>query len=602
MGTGFADMRGPQGVVVVREVVAQYAVFSKDFPCVASRRPTSCACCFVESFRTAGRVGGQFWTVTLIMRLKSLNLHGFKSFADTTEFAFHPGVTAIVGPNGCGKSNLVDAVRWVLGETSAKALRGGEMADVIFNGTDKRKPLGMAEVTLVFADCEEALKVDYNEVALTRRVFRDGKSEYRINDKLCRLKDIQNLLMDTGIGRTAYSIMEQGKIDMLLSSKPEDRRNVFEEAAGITRFKVQKREALRKLDYTESNLVRVSDIIQELQRQRDSLQRQANKARRYRELLDDLTTLDTHWAHRQYRELEAERAELKNSIESLVEAEESCREEIEGRSGDLSAKRGQLEGLESEFHELSQQQMSLRSKIQNSQGRMEFNRERSEELGRFIEQNRSAIEDTNAKTAAQRDALAQAEENLHDLASRLDSQRSELAAAEEADRAVRNRRAEIQRRLLEAQARRQQLISQLANLEAARNAKLEQRESDAQRLAALEEEKSTLEGEGSQYEAQCKEWEAAIAQEGRLWILVRRSASWWKTPCASSARSSRKNGSGCGISSERSTPRARGSTWCRSGSNKVRVSRRARKASCGAWTNRRLSRILSEACWVHSSM
>ncbi|MDF1787012.1 MAG: AAA family ATPase, partial [Verrucomicrobiales bacterium] len=165
------------------------------------------------------------------MRLKSLFLHGFKSFADGTEFAFHPGVTAIVGPNGCGKSNVVDGIRWVLGETSAKALRGGEMADVIFSGTDKRKPLGMAEVTLTFADCEEALNVDFNEVSLTRRVFRDGKSEYRINDKLCRLKDIQSLLMDTGIGRTAYSIMEQGKIDMLLSSKPEDRRNVFEEAA-----------------------------------------------------------------------------------------------------------------------------------------------------------------------------------------------------------------------------------------------------------------------------------------------------------------------------------------------------------------------------------
>ena len=335
------------------------------------------------------------------MRLKSLDLHGFKSFADHTEFAFHPGVTAIVGPNGCGKSNVVDGVRWVLGETSAKALRGGEMADVIFNGTDKRKPLGMAEVTLTFADCEEALKVDYNEVALTRRVFRDGKSEYRINDKLCRLKDIQNLLMDTGIGRTAYSIMEQGKIDMLLSSKPEDRRNVFEEAAGITKFKLQKREALRKLDYTESNLVRVSDIMTELTRQRDSLQRQANKARRYRELLDDLTTLDTHLAHRQFRELEAEREELKNSIVSLQQSEEACRTAIEGSSGNLSAKREQLEKMEAQFHELSQQQMTLRSRIQSSQGRLGFNAEREEELKRFVEQNQIAVEDTVAKLSAQ---------------------------------------------------------------------------------------------------------------------------------------------------------------------------------------------------------
>jgi energy-coupling factor transporter ATP-binding protein EcfA2 len=166
------------------------------------------------------------------MYLKTLEIHGFKSFADKTVFEFAEGVTGIVGPNGCGKSNVVDAIRWVLGETSAKALRGGEMADVIFNGTEKRKPLGMAEVTLTMADCEGPLKVDFNEVAITRRVFRDGKSEYRINGTLCRLRDFHDLFMDTGIGRTAYSIMAQGQIDQILSSKPEERRAVFEEAAG----------------------------------------------------------------------------------------------------------------------------------------------------------------------------------------------------------------------------------------------------------------------------------------------------------------------------------------------------------------------------------
>ena len=169
----------------------------------------------------------------------------------------------IVGPNGCGKSNVVDAIRWVLGETSAKALRGGEMSDVIFNGTDRRKPIGMAEVKLTFADCEEALGVDYNEVSIGRRVFRDGKSEYRLNGAQCRLKDIHELFMDTGIGRSAYSIMEQGKIDQLLSSKPEDRRAVFEEAAGITKFKTQKKEALRKLEYTEANDIPVHGLYSE---------------------------------------------------------------------------------------------------------------------------------------------------------------------------------------------------------------------------------------------------------------------------------------------------------------------------------------------------
>ena len=231
------------------------------------------------------------------MYLKSLDIHGFKSFANKTKFEFHKGVTGIVGPNGCGKSNVVDAIRWVLGETSAKALRGGEMADVIFNGTDNRKPLGMAEVTLTMGDCEEALKVEYNEVSITRRVFRDGKSEYRINGTICRLRDIHDLFMDTGIGRTAYSIMEQGKIDMLLSSKPEDRRQVFEEAAGITKFKKEKKEALRKLDYTQANLLRVSDVIAEQERRMNSLKRQVAKARRYQSLSKNLRVLDTHTSH-----------------------------------------------------------------------------------------------------------------------------------------------------------------------------------------------------------------------------------------------------------------------------------------------------------------
>ena len=234
------------------------------------------------------------------MYLQSLEILGFKSFAVKTVLNFDKGVTAIVGPNGCGKSNVLDAMRWVLGEQSAKALRGGEMADVIFSGTDSRPALGMAEVSLRFADCEQELGVEWNEVCVTRRVFRDGNSEYLLNKTPCRLKDIHQLFMDTGIGRSAYSIMEQGKIDQILSSRPEDRRAIFEEAAGITKFKSQKKEALRKLEATEANLLRVTDIIREVKRQIGSLQRQAAKARRYQGMIADLRTLETHHAHRQY--------------------------------------------------------------------------------------------------------------------------------------------------------------------------------------------------------------------------------------------------------------------------------------------------------------
>src|SRR5882672_9217343 len=234
------------------------------------------------------------------MYLKNLTVLGFKSFADKTSLNFQPGVTAIVGPNGCGKSNVSDAIRWVLGEQSAKALRGGEMADVIFTGTDGRKPLGMAEVSITIGDVDEdhliaaGVEVGFNEVTITRRVFRDGGSEYFINKTACRLKDIQQLFM-----RTSYSVMAQGNITQLLSSKPEDRRMVFEEAAGITKFKSQKKESLRKLEYTDQNLLRVADLIREVKRQIGSLQRQAGKAKRYKQIQIELQHLDTQLARHQ---------------------------------------------------------------------------------------------------------------------------------------------------------------------------------------------------------------------------------------------------------------------------------------------------------------
>src|SRR2546429_788098 len=257
------------------------------------------------------------------MYLKNLTVLGFKSFTDKTSLNFQPGITAIVGPNGCGKSNVADAVRWVLGEQSAKALRGGEMADVIFTGTDGRKPLGMAEVSLTIGGVDtEHLKASgvelaYDEVTLTRRVFRDGGSEYFLNRTPCRLKDIQQLFMGTGVGRTSYSIMAQGNITQILSSKPEDRRMIFEEAAGITKFKSQKKEALRKLEYTEQNLLRVADLVREVKRQIGSPQRQAGKARRYKQPALEMQHLDTQLARHQFDVLQGEIGERETAAENL---------------------------------------------------------------------------------------------------------------------------------------------------------------------------------------------------------------------------------------------------------------------------------------------
>src|SRR6266545_1253031 len=285
------------------------------------------------------------------MYLKNLTMLGFKSFADKTSLNFQPGISATVGPNGCGKSNVADAIRWVLGEQSAKALRGGEMADVIFSGTDNRKPLGMAEVSLAIGDVDtEHLKaagveLAYNGVTLTRRVFRDGGSEYFINRTPCRLKDVQQLFMGTGVGRTSYSIMAQGNITQILSSKPEDRRMVFEEAAGITRFKAQKREALRKLEYTEQNLLRVADLIREVKRQIGSLQRQAGKARRYKQFMLELQHLDTQLARHQFDVLQAEVAEKQSVVEKL-------REELETRSANVLRDENEIAQLRGRFTEL----------------------------------------------------------------------------------------------------------------------------------------------------------------------------------------------------------------------------------------------------------
>src|SRR5881296_139805 len=280
------------------------------------------------------------------MHLQSLELFGFKSFADKTVLNFHEGVTAIVGPNGCGKSNVLDAVRWVLGEQSAKSLRGDEMADVIFNGTDTRKPVGLAEVSLTFSDCETELGIDWHDVRVTRRVYRDGNSEYLLNKTPCRLRDIQNLFADTGVGRTAYSMMEQGKIDMILSSRPEDRRAIFEEAAGITKYKTQKREALRKLEATEANLLRIGDVIKEVKRQIGSLQRQAGKARRYQALHADLRILDTHHSRKQLDSLEAELDNCHAEIARLGESEETSRAKIDSSENQLTEQRRDLDKLD----------------------------------------------------------------------------------------------------------------------------------------------------------------------------------------------------------------------------------------------------------------
>jgi chromosome segregation protein len=426
------------------------------------------------------------------MYLKTLEIQGFKSFADKTVFEFAQGVTGIVGPNGCGKSNVVDAIRWVLGETSAKALRGGEMADVIFNGTEKRKPLGMAEVTLTMADCEESLKVDFNEVAITRRVFRDGRSEYRLNGTLCRLRDIHDLFMDTGIGRTAYSIMAQGQIDQILSSKPEERRAVFEEAAGITKFKREKKDALRKLEYTEANLLRVSDVLAEQERRMNSLKRQVAKARRFQSLSTDYRVLDTHLAHKRYTEITAERAELTTSIRSLDAQDSHLSRQLPEKEELVSEARSAARLFESELAELRQQLNQHQNALASAEARMAFNNERKSELEGRISQNHSDIAATREKLAQQEFDFTAANEALDQLNRRIAEQEIELDKLQERTVTAREARANLETALRASRGEANTCQNLIASMQAKIESALAQLEGNRERARQLAEEEQRL--------------------------------------------------------------------------------------------------------------
>ena len=360
------------------------------------------------------------------MHLQSLELFGFKSFADKTIFNFHEGVTAIVGPNGCGKSNVCDAVRWVLGEQSAKSLRGGEMADVIFNGAESRKPLGFAEVSLNFTECSEELGVDWHEVRVTRRIYRDGNSEYFLNKTGCRLKDIHSLFADTGVGRAAYSIMEQGKIDLILSSRPEDRRSVFEEAAGITKYKTQKKEALRKLEATEANLLRIGDIIKEVKRQIGSLQRQAGKARRYQALHADLQVLDTHFSHRKLQSLEQELNECTAEIARVSDTEQATRNEINEGEAKLAAARRELDAADEKITDARAKVQQLENEIASHRHRIEFNEKHGAELRQWIERSQREIESAETKLREQNAEIESANVLVEETTRLLEQKNQEL--------------------------------------------------------------------------------------------------------------------------------------------------------------------------------
>ena len=381
------------------------------------------------------------------MQLKKIELQGFKSFADKTEIVFLDGVTTIVGPNGSGKSNISDALRWVLGEQSVKTLRGSKMEDVIFAGTQVRKKVGFAEVSMYLDNSDGSLPVEYSEVVVTRRVYRNGESNYLINGNECRLKDIQEMFMDTGVGKDGYSIISQGKIDEILSTKSEERRHIFEEASGIVKYRVRKEEATRKLSNTEINLARVSDILAEIENNIGPLSEKCEKAKEYLKLRDSLKTFDIYLFINSIDKNKTELEKLDDIIEVLsadIEREEENTTEYEKKKLELKTRLEEInqkqEDTNTKYYEFENNIQKLNSSIEVANSKITSSKENIERINIEIKEDNEKIESLQEEIKSRlekrenmalnkkkfEDELAKKQEELDNLTTKLDSKASEV--------------------------------------------------------------------------------------------------------------------------------------------------------------------------------
>jgi len=370
------------------------------------------------------------------MRLERIVLHGFKSFADKIEFSFDCPVTAIVGPNGCGKSNIVDAVKWVLGEQSVKSLRSGHMSDVIFSGSSSRKGVGAAEVSMVISNPNgtgaRSLAIDADEVQISRKIYKSGESEYRINNNLCRLKDIRELFMDTGVGVRAYSIIEQGQVEQLLNASRTDRRVIFEEAAGISKYKAHKKEALRKLEYTEQNLLRLADILGEVGKQLRSVKLAAGKARNYLQYRERLRQLQVNYSLAEYGKHYTKAAGKKSEVGRLEEEFAAIAAEV-GRNDALLGELGQrIIETESKLNRTDNSVVAVQGKIEQSLQRIEFLRSRISELRQRKGQARQRVEQLQEQEKVLGEDLAGCRAQLSESEKRVEEKRQSCEGLEKA--------------------------------------------------------------------------------------------------------------------------------------------------------------------------
>ncbi len=326
------------------------------------------------------------------MYLKQMDLFGFKSFAEKSELSLSPGITAVIGPNGCGKSNLVDAVRWALGEQSVKSLRGTKMEEIIFSGSDVRKPLNFAEVSLTFGNASNFLNMEYDEVTITRRLFRSGDSEYYINKSPCRLKDITEMFLDTGLGKDVYSVIGQGRVDEIINSRPEERREIFEEAAGILKYKIRKKEAQRRLDETRDNLVRVQDLIYELETQVEPLQAQAEVTRRYKALQERVDEQEKRLLSNQLQQSRQQLEKVNRQLQNLNDALLKSAAQGGQHEKEIQDLKNRLQDQQRLKKELEQKLNDLSRHLEQKESESKILHERENRFREQLEQNRQRVQ------------------------------------------------------------------------------------------------------------------------------------------------------------------------------------------------------------------
>lgn len=451
------------------------------------------------------------------MRLRRLDIQGFKSFADRMSLRFGEGVTGVVGPNGCGKSNVVDALRWVMGEQSAKHLRGASMQDVIFAGSQNRGPTGMAEVSVTFENDGVNIPPEYahySEVQVTRRLFRDGSSEYEINRTPCRLKDITELFLGTGIGTKAYSIIEQGQVATIVKAKPEDRRRIIEEAAGITKYKARRQAAERKMDATNQNLLRVTDIIREVQRRLSTLRRQATKAERYRELKSEVREIELQQAVLRWFELtnalaydrevltrvDEDRIGHETKVSTLEISIETERLSLLDDDKRLSESQGRLYELDSAIALAEQQREHALSTIQTLERReTEGAGERTglEDALALIREQRQGLmrgqEDLDVEADAQREQLEEAEERLNTITARREEGTQQLSEVRERVMHATTQTAQAKALLTSLESRKEDLTERSEKLFAEAETEVEAHENATTEVTRLEAEDEAAE-------------------------------------------------------------------------------------------------------------